>query len=427
MNKFFVLIVGVLQCLCCNAGQITIEQCEALARENYPLIKKYGLIDRMRSIELSDVNKGWLPRIGVYAQATVQNVVPGFPESMQPMLHELGVDLPGLRKDQYRVGVDVSQTIWDGGKSKADRDVAHSESAAQSAANDVEMYAVRQRVQDLYFAVLLTDAQIEQVALMADLLKANLDKLRSMYDCGTVMQSDVDAVEAQYLATCQNAKRLDGMRRGYCRALELFVGQSLDGMDFVCPQEILPAELACRRPELDLFDAQKKANNARRSLVEVATMPHIGFFAQGYYGYPGYDYFASMGSRSWTVNLMAGVKVSWTLDAFYNKGNNKSRLLLKDELTDNDIEVFRRNNAILSAQQQEDIRSRRSLMEDDERIVALRTSVRKAAEARLDNGVIDTTDLLDKITEESTAAVNAAYHHIEYVRSIYQLKYTLNQ
>ena len=156
-------------------------------------------------------------------------------------------------------------------------------------------------------------------------------------------------------------------------------------------------------------------------------MPRIGFFAQGYYGYPGYDYFGSMSSRTWTFNVMAGIKASWSIDAFYNKKNNKTRLALGNESIDTNADVFRLNNAMLSAQQQEDIRSRRALTEDDQRIVALRTSVRKAAEAKLDNGVIDTTDLLDKITDESTAAVNASYHRIELIRAIYKLKYILNQ
>ena len=42
-------------------------------------------------------------------------------------------------------------------------------------------------------------------------------------------------------------------------------------------------------------------------------------------------------------------------------------------------------------------------MADDSRIVELRRSVRKVAESQLENGVIDATSLLDKITAESQA------------------------
>lgn len=427
MKTFLISLLGLFAPLSVFAAEVTIEQCEDWALDNYPLVKQYRLIEQMQSIELSDVNKAWLPRVDVYAQATVQNKVPGFPESMQPMLQQLGVNLPGLRKDQYRVGAEISQTIWDGGKGKTDRESYRAEAASRTASNDVELYAVRERVQDLYFAILLTDAQIEQSQLMVTQIDANLTKLRAMLRCGTVMQSDVDVVEAQSLTVQQNIKRLNGMRDGYRRALEIFVGQSLEGKTFVCPSEAMPTDMECRRPELAYFDAQKRYNDSRLALVKVSTMPRIGFFAQGYYGYPGYDYFGSMSSRTWTFNVMAGIKASWSIDAFYNKKNNKTRLALGNESIDTNADVFRLNNAMLSAQQQEDIRSRRALTEDDQRIVALRTSVRKAAEAKLDNGVIDTTDLLDKITDESTAAVNASYHRIELIRAIYKLKYILNQ
>lgn len=427
MKTLLMSFLGLLVSLSVFAADVTIEQCESLAFDNYPLVKQYGLIERMQSIELSDVNKAWLPRVDVYGQATIQNAVPGFPESMQPMLQQLGVNLPGLRKGQYRIGAEISQTIWDGGKGKVDRETIHAETASRTAYNDVELYAVRLRVQDLYFAILLTDAQIEQSRLMGTQIDANLTKLRAMLRCGTVMQSDVDVVEAQSLTVQQNIKRLNGMRDGYLRALEILVGQPLDGKTFVCPSDAMPTDMECRRPELAYFDAQKRYNDSRLALVKVSTMPRIGFFAQGYYGYPGYDYFSSMSSRAWTFNVMAGIKASWSIDAFYNKKNNKSRLALDNEGIDANADIFRLNTEMLSAQQQEDIRSRRALIEEDRRIVELRTSVRKAAEAKLENGVIDTTDLLDKITDESTAAVNAAYHRIELVRAIYKLKYILNQ
>lgn len=427
MKKFLVSFWGLFVPLFAVAADVTIEQCERWALDNYPLVRQYGLIERMQAIELSDVNKAWFPRVDVYGQATIQNAVPGFPESMQPMLQQLGVNLPGLRKDQYRIGAEISQTIWDGGKGKTDRETFRAEAASRTASNDVEMYAVRQRVQDLYFAILLTDAQVEQSRLMVTQIDANLTKLKSMLRCGTVMQSDVDVVEAQLLTIQQNVKRLNGMRDGYRRALEILVGQPLGDKTFVCPSDIMPADMECRRPELAYFDAQKRYNDSRLALVKVSTMPRVGFFAQGYYGYPGYDYFGSMSSRAWTFNVMAGIKAGWSIDAFYNKKNNKARLALSNESIDTNADVFRQNIAMLSAQQQEDIRSQRALAEDDRRIVELRTSVRKAAEAKLDNGVIDTTDLLDKITDESTAAVNAAYHHIELIRAIYKLKYILNQ
>ena len=64
---------------------------------------------------------------------------------------------------------------------------------------------------------------------------------------------------------------------------------------------------------------------------------------------------------------------------------------------------------------------------DDSRIVELRTNVRRAAESQLTNGVIDTTDLLGKLTDENRARLDASYHRIQLLQHIYQLKHTVNQ
>ena len=201
------------------AQDVTLDECIKKAHDNYPLIKKYELIERTAAIDLSDISKSWLPQIGVYAQSTVQNKVPNFPDDMRSMLSASGIDLKGMREDQYKVGVDVNQTVWDGGKTKADRDVAQSDAQVKKAATDVNLYAVRERVQDLYFAVLLTEAQVEQTRLTAKLLQKNLDKFRSMLAHGTAAQSDADVVEAEYLTVSQNILRLQNNARSYRQML----------------------------------------------------------------------------------------------------------------------------------------------------------------------------------------------------------------
>ena len=66
-------------------------------------------------------------------------------------------------------------------------------------------------------------------------------------------------------------------------------------------------------------------------------------------------------------------------------------------------------------------------MREDARIVELRAAVRRAAESQLENGVIDATALLTKITDEKLARLNASYHEIQFLQNIYKLKNTLNR
>lgn len=427
MNKPIILLFCLIIAPLCVTAQITIEQCVEKAMENYPEIRKYDRVSATREIDLSDIDKGWLPRISAYGQATVQNAVPSFPESLSGVLQQMGQSMRGLDKLQYKVGVDISQTIWDGGLSRARRDVSRLTSETQRKNIDVELYAVRQRVENLYFAILLTEEQIAQTGNALALVKGNLEKLRSMLRNGTAMQCDVDMVAAQALTMEQDITRARSAVRGYRQVLEIFIGESLSDRALVMPDALMPSDMRPVRPELSLFENRIAAAQASRRLSDVSLMPKVGFFAQTWYGYPGFDYFKSMMNRNPSFNIMAGVKVTWNIDAFYTKKNTARRTAVDTGNVMAEKETFLFNTGIQSVSQQEKISGLRSVMADDAKIIELRTNVRKAAESQLENGVIDATALLTKITDENQAKLTARFHEIQLIQEIYNLKYILNR
>ena len=308
------------------SAQITVEECVKLAQENYPLIRKYDLLGQTKEVNLSDINKRWLPQINVYGQGTVQNETPVFPESLAGIISQTGTSVSGLNEWQYKVGADISQNIWDGGVSKTEQKIERAEDAERQAALDVQLYAIRERVEDLYFGILLIEEQAEQTRNMQTLLQSNLDKLQTMFENGIAMQSDVDMVEAQYLSTAQQLIQAESTAKSYRKVLEIFTGKSLAGQELVKPDTSIPQDLMPDRPELRHFEAQLQTNEARNASITASTMPKIGLFAQAYYGYPGFDYFKSMMNRDLSFNILAGVKVSWNIGAFYTKKNKMTIL-----------------------------------------------------------------------------------------------------
>lgn len=423
-------ITTLLFSVCCviyAAADVTVEQCVALAQENYPLIQKYDLLRQSRQIDLSDINKSWLPQIGMYAQGTVQNVVPSFPDALSNVLDQMGTDMKGLGKLQYKVGVDLNQTLWDGGASKANREISESEIARQTTALDVELYAVRERVENLFFSILLVDEQIGQTELTRALLESNLTMLRSMKTNGTATQSDVDMVEAQFLTVQQQITQARSISDSNRRLLGIFTGTDMSDEKLTKPSSSMPSELISVRPELALFDARIKNNDARLGSIKSSVMPRIGLFAQAYYGYPGYDYFKSMMNRDMSFNVLAGVKVSWNIGSFYTKKNSERKLRLANDGIVADREVFLFNTNLQTSSQTAHISELEDIMKEDSRIVELRANVRRSAESQLRNGVIDATALLTKITDENQARLTSSYHEIQLIQSIYQLKYILNR
>lgn len=421
---FFLFLLTVASS---SYGRVTIEECVEKAESNYPLIRKYDLLRATNEIELSEINKGWLPGIGISAQVTGQNVVPSFPTMLSDVLERMGQEVKGLGKIQYRAGVDISQTIWDGGVSKARREITRSTSIVEQTALETELYAVRQRVENIYFAILLIEQQIAQSESTSVLLADNLKKVRSMMENGIAMQSDADMIEAQILTLRQTIMQAQNAAEGYRKQLGLFVGEDIQQGDLALPSDRMPALMESNRPELKLFDNKISIMKASDKLSNSSVMPKIGFFAQAYYGYPGIDYFKSMMSRDLTFNLLAGIKISWNIDAFYTKKSKNNLTSLKISEIEAEKATFDFNTQLQTTSQTQAIEGLKTIIADDKRIVELRTNVRRAAESQLANGIIDMTALLSKITDENNAQIASKYHEIQLLNEIYKLKYTLNR
>lgn len=425
--KRIALLCGCLLAGLSAGAQVTLDECRRLAREHYPEIRQYDLVRRTEEYTLSNARRAWLPQLSLAAQATWQTEVPSFPNALAGMLAQQGIDMPGMNKDQYKAALELNQTLWDGGKSEADKRIARAEAAEQARSADVDLYALQGRVDNLFFGILLLDERIAQTRLTLDLLRSNFEKVRALQRNGVAMQSDADAVEAELLTVNQQLTQVTASRDSYRRMLEIFTGRPLDGERLERPDASEPRSMESSRPELALFDATADKLTVQERLVKAATRPRFGLFAQGYYGYPGMDYFQSMMSPDWSWNAMAGVKMSWNFGAYYTRKNSLAKLRTAKEQVEVQREIFLFNTRLQTAEESGDIARLRKALADDDRIVALRRSVREAAESKLRNGVIDTDDLLRKITDEAAAATARSAREIELLKTIYELKHTINR
>ena len=425
MKRTFLLLFMVLTALVARAQ--TLEECCNLAREHYPEIRQYDLIAETEQYNISNAARAWIPQVVLSGQATYQSATPTYPEAFNAMIAANGLDMSGVRKDQYKVAIDVSQNIWDGGQSKANREIAEAEAAVERSRVDVSLYDLQSRIQNLYFGILLLDERVAQTETLIEVLDANLNRIRTYYKNGVAMQSDVDAVEAELLTARQTLSQVEASRASYRRMLEVFIGQPLTDKTLTRPAMVEVASRTSARPELTMFEAQSNILSAQRNAITASVMPRFSAFAQGYYGYPGLDMFKSMVSAEWTLNAIVGVRMSWNIGAFYTKKNNLNKLDAAERQISVQRDIFLFNTQMQTTQDDGEIARLRSALEDDNRIVKLRRSVRMAAESRLENGVIDATDLLRKIADETTATLNRSTHEIELLQATYRLKTTLNQ
>ena len=401
----------------------TLDECQQAAERNYPLIKRMDLIRQTTDLNVGNIQKGWLPQLSVMAQSTYQSDVTAFPYEMQALYKQMGISMEGLRKDQYRVGIDVQQLVFDGGAIRNQKEMTRLQGVVESAQNEVSMYSVRQRVNEMYFALLLLDEQILLNKDLQALLNGNEKKLASLYKKGTAAEVDYLNVKAERLSVEQQMTSLQSQRQTVARMLSVFCG--IEVKKLVKP-EVVGTSAENNRPELRLIDSQIRLANAQEKALHSALLPRLGVFASGFYGYPGYNMFEDMMHRKWSLNGMVGARLTWNIGAFYTHKSDKAKLKLMRQSAENSREVFLFNNNLEQIRQDENISRYRKLMAEDEEIISIRSSIRKAAESKLAHGIIDVNDLVREINAENATRVQRSVHEIEMLKEIYNQKYTKN-
>ena len=401
----------------------TLDECQKAAEQNYPLIRQYDLIGKTTELTVANIGKGWLPQISASAQATLQSDVVSWPDQMKTMMTGMGIEMKGLKKDQYRVGIDINQTVYDGGAISSQKAIAREQGKVESAQTEVNIYNVRKRVNEMYFSLLLLNDQILLNRDLEELLAGNERKLASMVKNGTAAESDLQSLKAERLNTLQRTTELESQKRMLQTMLSTFCGIEVTA---VGKPDARTSEGAGNRPEMRLFDSQLRLADVQEKALNSALMPKLGVFAQGFYGYPGYNMFEDMMSHKWSWNGMIGARLTWNIGALYTRKNDKARLKLQRDMTETSREVFLFNNNLEQIQQNENISRYKRLMADDDEIISLRSAVRKAAESKLSHGIIDVNDLVREINQENAARVQRSMHEIEMLKEIYDNKFTTN-
>lgn len=430
-KKKFLLLLAFATTVLLQA-QPTLEQCKELARAHYPLVRQYDLIAQSEEYTIKNASRAWLPQVAFSSQATYQSAVMEWPETFESMLAAQGLDMPGLRKDQYKVQLDIQQNIWDGGKSRADKQIACLEAEQSRKALEVEFYQLESRVEELYFGLLLLQEQEKQMLAMMERLQQNLNYVNALVQEGVAMQADADAVEVQILSSNQQLRQVQSQEASFRKMLALFIGETLEEGDLSLPQnpgqntELPSAYTSELRPEFDYFNAQISLLEGKKKLATTSVMPRIGVFAQGYYGYPGLNMFENMMNSDWSLNGIVGIRLHWNFSGLYTLKNAGRQLDNAIQGIHLSKDVFSFNTQLQLEQENAEISRLKAALQDDDKIVKLRRQVREAAEARLQEGEIDMNSLLTTISDETAASIARSTREIELIKAIYQLKHTLN-
>ncbi|SRR5579871_80543 len=400
-----------------QSTQLNIDQVYQLARKNYPLIKQRDLIKKSRDYAVSNAAKGYLPSFSINGQATYQSDVTNFPFKI-PIT---GFTLPSYSKDQYKVYAEADQVIYDGGAIKNQKQTAEVNEIIQEQNLEVELYALYDRVNQLFFGSLLIDEQLKQNDLLKKDIQNGLDKVKAQVANGVAYRSSADELSAQLLQADQSRVELLAMRKAYMDMLGLFINLSLDEKTALEKPSSPNITDSVSRHELTLYDYQKRNYDLQDRLLDVQLRPKFSLFIQGGYGRPGLNFL----NNNFQWYYIGGLRLNWNLGSLYTLKNQRQILDINRKTLDIQKETFLFNTHIAQKQQNAEIAKYAALMKKDDEIISLRESVKNAANAQLENGVLSAHDYITQVNAEDQARQNLILHETQLLQSQYNYQNTI--
>jgi len=405
-----------------SAQSLTVETCQTKAIANYPLVKQYGLIEQTSQFNISNENKGYLPQLSLSAKATYQSAVTQIPAVLG---QKLGVTLPSLAKDQYQAVLEASQVIWDGGVISSQKKTTYAGTEVEKKKLEVDLYALKDRVNQLFFGILLLNEQLKQNDILENDLATNYNRLEAYKQNGIANQADIDAVHVEQLNANQQKEDLKSTRKTYSMMLSALTGLLISDRTELSKPEVdlsILKDTMNRRPEIGLFEAQNKLYESQKSLLNAGNLPKLGAFVQGGYGQPGLNMF----TIGFSPFYIGGLRLSWNISGLYSQKNNISKMELSRKSVDIQKETFLFNNNLNTKQQQNEIVKLQSTLSNDDEIIQLRVNIKKAATAKMENGTASISDLIREINAENQARQLKSLHEIQLLMTVYQLKNNSN-
>ena len=401
-----------------KAQIVTLDECQNMARDNYPAISRFSIIEQSKNYTLANANKAFLPQFSLEAKATYQSDVITIPLDMP------GLEIPVPDKDQYQVVAQANQIIWDGGKIAAKKDMIKAGAIVEEKTLETELYSLRERVNGLYFGILLMQEQLKQQVVLEEELQRNHNRVESYVENGIANQADLSSVKIEILKAGQQRIQMESAQTAYLQMLSILTGETFDKeTEFVNPSVSNNNSLVTiNRPELELFSAQQATIDAQTKSLKSDIMPAIGAFVQGGYGKPGLN----MLQNEFDAFFLGGVKLSWNFGNLYTLKNSVKTNELKKLSIDTQRNTFIYNLDIQISQQQNEIEKYRKTMIDDEEIIRLQQEIKDAAEAKVENGAMTVSDMLKELTALEMAKQAKLLHEIQHISSIYTLKNTTN-
>ena len=388
-------------------GDLTLDSCINQAYRNFQFERQIEYTNKVTEANIAGVKKNYLPSLDLNAAATYQNEQISIPVEL-PIP---GFEAPAAPLNINNALLSLRQWIYDGS-------ITHNQKLIQEASGNMNLQEIeaeklqlKTNVIQLYFSVLLQEKQLAILTEKAAVLDARLKEVHSAVESHVLLESDENLLKAERVQLRQLITEVVYNRRASLTGLEELMGVKVgEETTFTEPKATLTASTdLTMRPDVQLLDNQMYLLEAQKGMIKSNYLPKIGLFADGGFGLPGYDIFKD------EIAPMAKVGLTMQWHIFdWNKGSVQRQTL---DLSQNIIRLkqdrLKRQLGVQTRAETNKIEKAKQLMQNDEELLKLYTSVSSAYASQLENGTITSAEYVQQLNKEQEARTNLELHKLQ--------------
>ncbi len=402
-------IIAVATSAIAQQPAITLDDCLAAVMKNNPLSGQNELYAETSTLQQKNTDNSKLPQLNVNGQSTYQNEVIELPFSLP------GVTTPKVPKIQYKLSLDANQLIYGGGAIDAQNTIEDFSRQINQLTNDAELYRMRERINQLYFSILLSDLNADVISNTIEDLEARLLKVNASVNEGVVLASAADVLQAEKLKAGQRLLEVKSQKNALVNTLQVLTGMEItEDTKFKEPElDVNLSTYSNLRPEFGVFTLMQQKLDATKKLSVTKDRPKIYGFGTAGYGNPGYNVFKEGSAFFYTL----GAKVTWNFWNWNQTDREKQILDLNSRIIENQKNTYDLSNKAQVQQYLTDIAKSSELIKSDEEIIILRKSIVHSAASQFENGTLTATEFVSEQLAEEQALLTRNLHKMQLLQS----------
>jgi len=428
------LVLAPLTLISQVPDSLTLDDCYRSAIAQYPLSSQFALLDQKNELQIQKLNTNYLPHVNLNGTASYQSEVTKVNVIFQPIYLPPPIDqelpapspiVPYPPKDQYKINLNIDQVIYDGGITSGQKKVEHANYDIEKQNVEIELYQVKQQINHVFFSIVLLQESEQLLEVLKSQLNDKLKDIESAVKYGMALETDHDVLAAELINIDQQLAEVRINREAAFVMLGELCSAEIDpGTYLVLPN---PGGTAGpyenKRLEYTLFDLYLLRNEAAGKLVDAQWMPKLAGYGQLGYGQPGLN----MMDPRWDTYYIFGAKLNWDLWNWNKFKKEKQVLDVQNQIINTQKESFDKNIKVATAQDLAEIRKYEYLVLKDFDIIKLRKRVAQTASSQLDNGVITSTDYIQRVNDATQAEINLKTHEIQLIQAKINYQATLGK